>query len=51
MVDVQLALEAEHFIGNGRSNVSALIEALRTATGRKSTLVLENQLYQHTCFL
>jgi hypothetical protein len=51
MIDLLLALEAERFIGNGRSNVSALIEALRTAAGRESTLVLENQLYQHTCFL
>ena len=51
MVDLLLALEAGRFIGNGRSNVSALIEALRTAAGRDSTLVLENQLYDHTCFL
>ena len=51
LVDLLLALEAEDFIGNGRSNVSALIEALRTAAGRRSALVLENQLYQHTCFL
>ena len=51
MVDILLALEAGHFIGNGRSNVSALIEALRGAAGRPSTLVLENQLYLPTCFL
>ncbi len=51
MVDLLLALEAERFIGNGRSNVSALIEALRSAAGRDSALVLENQLYLPTCFL
>ncbi|MEI6559461.1 MAG: hypothetical protein WCO00_13740 [Rhodospirillaceae bacterium] len=51
MVDLLLALEADHFIGNGRSNVSALIESLRSAAGRDSTLVLDNQLYQHSCFL
>ena len=51
MVDLLIALEAERFIGNGRSNVSALIEALRAAAGRQSTLVLENQLYLHSCFL
>jgi len=51
MVDLLLALEAERFIGNGRSNVSALIEALRSAAGRESALVMENQLLQHSCFL
>ena len=51
MVDVLLALEAEDFIGNGRSNVSALIAALREAAGRPNTLVLENQLLRHSCFL
>ncbi len=51
MIDVLLALEAERFIGNGRSNVSALIEALRGGAGRQSTLVRENQLYDNTCFL
>ena len=51
LIDLLIALEADCFIGNGRSNVSALIEALRSAAGRKSTLVLENQLYLHSCFL
>jgi hypothetical protein len=51
MTDVWLALGAERFIGNGRSNVSALIDALRCAAGQESTLVLENQLYENTCFL
>ena len=51
MVDLLLALEADRFIGNGRSNVSALIAVLREAAGRDSTLVLENQLLHHSCFL
>ena len=51
MVDLLLALEADRFIGNGRSNVSALIAVLRAAAGRESTLVLENQLLHHSCFL
>lgn len=51
MVDLLLALEADRFIGNGRSNVSALIEALRSGAGRPSALVLDNQLYRHSCFL
>ncbi len=51
LTDVLLALEADRFIGNGRSNVSALIAILREAAGRESTLVLENQLLHHSCFL
>jgi hypothetical protein len=51
MIDTWLALRADRFIGNGRSNVSGIIDAVRTAGGRDSTLVLENQLYENTCFL
>ncbi len=51
LIDVWLALTTEHFIGNGRSNVSALIDALRTAENRESTLILDNQLYENTCLL
>ena len=51
LTDLLLALEADRFLGNGRSNVSALIATLRTAKGRESTLVLENQLLHHSCFL
>jgi len=48
MIDTWLALRADRFIGNGRSNVSGIIDALRTAEGRDSTLVLNNQLYENT---
>ena len=51
LTDVLLALAADRFLGNGRSNVSALIATLRTAKGRDSTLVLENQFLHHSCFL
>ena len=51
LTDLLLALEADRFLGNGRSNVSALIAVLRTSKGRDSTLVLENQLLHHSCFL
>jgi hypothetical protein len=51
MIDTWLALDADRFIGNGRSNVSGIIDAVRTADGRESTLVLDNQLYENTWFL
>ena len=51
LTDFLIALEADRFLGNGRSNVSALVAVLREATGRDSTLVLENQLLHHSCLL
>ena len=51
LIDLLLALEADRFLGNGRSNVSALIATLRAADNRDNTLVLENQLLHHSCFL
>ena len=51
MIDTWLALGADRFIGNGRSNVSGIIDVLRTAGGQDSTLVLDNQLTENTWFL
>jgi hypothetical protein len=51
MIDTWLALGADRFIGNGCSNVSGIIDILRSAEGRESLLVLDNQLIENSWFL
>ena len=48
MLDTYLATRADAFIGNGRSNVSAIIDVMRQASGRQCVLIEPNQLYEET---
>jgi hypothetical protein len=46
MIDSYLALRADHFIGNGRSNVSAMIAVMKDWAPGACTLIGSTQFYE-----
>jgi protein O-GlcNAc transferase len=51
MIDSYLALRCDSFIGNGRSNVTAMIALLRNWPERTCTLLAPSQLLERNTFL